>query len=507
MKLFNESDLDKIVKEYVRKTTWLIKTSKRRRDLGVEESFQCSNGFLAFIKVSRNIYQLPIICSEEEPVKQLLEKNLFVKKRSLYCFEAEYSTRYISFMNEVINNSKGRVKFKDYYSIDYETVSAEPLSFEGSNVVCKHTLSNGVEVVVKGYRLIREPIIEPLIYEKLFNKNYENMPRIYRVYYYEDNDVRKYLSIITEYVKGCSLSDWFENSMMKMFTEKSSKAEYGEKLFRLNIRLGSIIADLHLKLNNNENDELFGFEDVTDKDIENWIKRIDMRYNYVLNEIKNIVEENEDKSSGHEKEILEFFYKQLDTRGKSIVEYSKGILQKYYLNTLKGRIHQEPILKRIMIRDDFDLRIIDFEGESFRSRDELLMKEPLVRDLATIINSYYTHILNVYNEKHKSKSLLSNMKKICNQKLSETWIWSIRNAIYLIHGYVGYIVDKGFEEKLLKFTVDKSVSIKTYYHVLLTPWIVDRALYEAYYKLQTGSFDYIIPIVTVLNPVFPIVNV
>lgn len=500
MVVFNEGIVEEIVNEYLPRTTWLIKTSKRKVKLHIEKLFVASNGFLAFLRIGNSLYQLPLICSDNKPIGLIGEKKYFILKNSLYCIEAEYSRNYFEFMNEI------GIDYTEYNRIDTGSVYSEPLTLDSRNAVGLHVLSNGSRLVVKGYRLLDNVILEPLIYEKLFRGKFRHMPRLYRIYYSTLNSFRKYLSLVSEYVEGRSIGETYSNYLKNSLKPGSTSGSQSIDLSIMSIRLGCVTADLHYRLNNIESNNVFGLGIVSESDINKWIERIEKRYRIVLGEVM----EKLNKSKDTEKNILQFFFREMESKENTIIDYVKEVFDKFYIDYYKGRIHQDLVLDRFkFLEETGDFRIIDFEGERFRSVDEVLSKEPLVRDLATLANSIYSIGILTHHELHGERGLLKNVLKIYKQKVPYIWLWSIRKSIHLIYGYAGLLSNTGLREKLLKYnsSTKRGVSLRTHYHILLTPWIIDRALYETIYKIQTSSFDYIVSIAALLKPIFPITGI
>lgn len=501
MKILDEKNIERAISDYLHKTTWFVKTTRRRVKPVVEKVLRTNDGFLIFIKIDQRTYQLPVICSDREPDEILIRENLYFANNSLYCIEAEYSNRYFEFMKEI------GIEYVDFYKINYNVVYSKPLTIDAPNTIGLHELSNGFKIVVKGYRLLDTNTLEPLMYEKLTSSNYRYIPKLYRIYYSTLNGSKKYLSIVVEYIEGSNLEEIYSDQL-KNTVKPSLINKYSHDTYSLGLKIGHMIADLHLKLNSLESSNLFGLEAICNSDISKWVKRVEERYEYLLREISRKVDKL-DLVRESEREIIDFFTRELDSKKNIIIEHTKEILDKFFINSFKGRTHQDLALNRIIWDGrSNELKIIDFEGERYRDSDELISKEPLVRDLATVINSLYSTAMYTYCRVHTKRSLLRNILKIYRQKIPHIWVWTVRNAIYLIYGYTGLLSSYEHGEKLVNFGEinNRKISLRTHYYLLLTPWIIDRALYETIYKLKTTSVDYIVPLTIVLNPVFPVIK-
>ncbi len=502
MKKVDLGKLEKVLPSFLENARWWIG--------GVEEYeivdiLEADKGFLLFLKTRDHLFQLPMV-RVEKPRKELIASNRYVKINGEYYVEAEYTPYYFELMENL------GIDHEDYTGFTGKIVEAKPLALGTTNVVGLHVLGDGSKLVVKGYRLLAKVNLEPLMYRELYRRGFKHIPRLHRIYYYE-LDVKYYLSLVTKYVEGTRDAGY---PFYKALHDYLVKKRKGEKiriqqacLSNLAWRLARIIADMHIRLNPSSSKEFLGLEEITSQDIRAWERRIDARVKFINNTLDKLIGE----SKGRVKVEYEYWLKKFNEAHKTITEV-KNVLAELFTGTYKGRIHQDLHLQQmIYIPSDNNFIITDFEGEPGRTDEERLMKEPLIRDLATMVQSFHYLAFFTYkdvmggSEKEKNPVIgFSRIgKKIAKQKNPITMEWVLRHTIDLAYVYA-HVTSK---EIIGRDLFNYKYPLKKMYHVYLAPWVIERALYETVYELTYGgsrSGWFVIPLTAIINPLLPVLK-
>jgi len=150
------------------------------------------------------------------------------------------------------------------------------------------------------------------------------------------------------------------------------------------------------------------------------------------------------------------------------------------------RTHQDLHLSQFIYDPRRGFIFIDFEGEPARSEDERLLKEPCPRDLATLLRSYQYLTFTAY-ALHTGK----NYDLVGRQFLvkGDPFIrWRAIHGKAIIYSYLGELTNS-LPEVLGLNRGNLSKFIK-----LLTPWYIEKALYEIYYESMYRPYMLPIPI-------------
>ncbi len=453
----------------------------------------CEHGFLTLFEVNNQLFQLPMVRVDEVP-DQL--RNRYIEYGGEYYVEAEYTPYYIELMEKL------GVEHEDFKPINGRVVEARPLTLETTNVVGLQIFSSGLKLVVKSYRLLPRIDLEPRMLIKLSRENYRYIPPLYRAYSLKIMGRKTYLSLMTQYIEGYSDGGYpfytrFKNYLEKRRSSEKLSLDMGcyTRLARL---LGYIIADMHVKLNPQVSHEFFGLEPVSQDDIEIWIKRIENRYRWIMDKLEDL----ENGSKGVKKQEYGYWKNQIMKYYKEWINVIFPRLDKLYIDTYKGRIHQDLHLQQMIYVESIDSFIItDFEGEPGRSDEERGMKEPLIRDLATMINSFHYLSFMTYHEViGRGKSLFRTAKKLMKQKTPLTWEWIVKHMVNMILTYSHATSQSSIGRDL--FGYKKSLS--RYYHLYLPIWILDRTLYEIEYELKYRQDWFVVPAVVLKHQPIPI---
>lgn len=413
------------------------------------------------------LFQLPLLVTSK-PREYLESRSFSYGDR---CFiEAEYS---IEYLREISSMSK--IKYRPILAElrDIHVEKAEALTLESTNsIVIYH--SNLGKLVYKSYRLLPEVNIEVKMLDRLTRMGYRYIPRIYGFVYYDEIPS----GILMEYVEGEGDGGApFYRSLVKYLSTR----EEDPGVVDLSTKLGVIIGELHIALNKDREDGFFGVEFVDDRDISTWINRLYRMYNHGLMRIDEVI----GGLSRDERDEVEF-WRDMYIKASWIIEEAVSYIDKYSLELYKARTHQDLHLAQMVYRGDgvVDFVIIDFEGEPGRTSDERLLKEPLIRDIASMIRSfhYLSHaaLMDTYRLPRHETSL--NMIKE-----DMTSPWRTRQVLAMTHSYSTRVTGSG-----LIGPREKEIARNIWLY--LYPWVVERAVYEFYYESMYRPLWISIPI-------------
>ncbi|MEM1854540.1 MAG: hypothetical protein QW473_03310, partial [Desulfurococcaceae archaeon] len=216
-----------------------------------------------FFKISSGLHRayLPLVKVSELPKDIPLDRAMVINGGKFV--EAEYTPHYLHMLW-----SAGFLEIKEYISLPIANsiVRAQPITLDSSNAVAIHTLSNGVNVVVKSYRKLPKVGIEPLILEALVTSGYKYVPRLYYIVKWGDDVI----TLVMEYVEN--LGDGgtpFYSDAVKYFNEGGRASTIG-----LASQLGVEVSELHKTLISVDND-FFKPETITDFDLRKWEERVE----------------------------------------------------------------------------------------------------------------------------------------------------------------------------------------------------------------------------------------
>lgn len=399
------------------------------------------------------VFQLPLV--EVDNVPSSLENRGFCTSGKCYV-EAEYTTIFLDLIRKLSKTSYREI------TTPIEKISvynSKPLTLESTNTIAVYE-SNYGKLVLKSYRLLPGVNIEVKILEHLGRLRYRYIPRIHGLLFYEGRAT----SIIMDYVAGRGDGGTlFYYSLLEYLERNRNAGEIG-----LASKLGVIIGELHLYLNRESEDSFFGVENTTGRDLSNWEARIEKMYSNGLKRLDEV-----EASLGEtEREELEYWRRKAE-EARPIVEEALDLLSKLYKDAVKARIHQDLHLGQMIYTGDgeVDFVITDFEGEPGRTNEERLEKEPVLRDIASMIRSfhYLSHagIMNALSlTRHKTSLLMME-----NDPSLE---WRIRHVKAMTYSYYARVL------KTILMPQEAS-SPKTIWFYLY-PWIVERAVYEFYYE-------------------------
>jgi maltokinase len=477
--MINKEELRRVLEEKLPSIRWWPWRGVRK-EVFFKYYKPIGSAIITVILVDNTLFYLPLIISNEKPAG--LPNDRIFKINNKYLYEAEFSHKYIDLLREA-----GDFDTKIYNEILFRVVKAEPLTLETTNIVAKHVLENNDAVIVKSYRLLSRINMEPLMLTRLYESRYKNIPRLYMVSKLGSDTV---VSIVMEYVRGYGDGGYpFYISYKNMLLRGRVKPPQGYRL-GLAGKLGTIIGELHLKLNPRESTGFFGLERISDSDISRWCRRLDKRFKDIMDRLSYLEESSERK-----REIKRYgFWKDiLDKRGRIVIEEAKEKME-LFRNGYKARIHQDlHLAQMIYVEEREDFIITDFEGEPGRSDDEKLEKEPPIRDIATMIRSFQYLAFMTYLEV-RGGSIDSLAKRFL--KSDPTWEWRMRHSLSMVLSYLSYTHKSNIHGL-------DPVFITEHYNRLIMPWLVERALYEILYEAMYRPKWVSVPIVGLLNPSIP----
>lgn len=406
---------------------------------------------LLILRAEGLLFHLPLIKVKEVP--RDFERGFCIEGE---CYvEGEYSKYYFAALR---NLGKARVEVVGDLGY-FEVEDAQPLTLESTNAVVEYKTNRG-SLVLKSYRLIPEVDLEVRVLRRLASKNYEHMPRVYAFIHYSS-----YVTgILMSRVKGEQDGGApFYESLCKYLSGDTRAERIG-----LASKLGVIIGKMHVALNS-EPDGFFGVEPVTSSDIDSWASRIERMFRNALRRLDSAI----DAALGKDRAELEYWRDFAEKKGSSIVQDATSQLE-FSKELYKGRIHQDLHLAQMIYTGDgiVDFVVTDFEGEPGRTLQERLLKEPLIRDLATMIRSFhYLSHAAIMNTKHVERHKASELMLKGDPSLA----WRARHVLAMVYSYLARMLGTGLLGKD-EYRVASSVWKYLY------PWIAERAVYEFYYE-------------------------
>lgn len=483
------------------------------------------------IKVSLNggeerFIQFPYVLTRKRLSEELVKRSICVDNG--YLIEAPYVREYFRLMNKLVDEGllDARINVED----GFESEKAEPLSLESTNAIGKHYLTTGL-AIVKSYTTLTRDNIEPLMISRLDERKFNYSPRLLAIYRVKPSVLSKddYVSsIVVKYIEGerdagKPFADDIHNKLLLYMTrEKPADAQavlqssVDFSLEKFTERIGRIIADMHYSLNADANDELFGLEVIDDRDIDAWISRVETYANNIHRALSNL-RNREDGMFGKLYEAIANHFDKIYGSLREIVFNNLNCFKESF----KGRVHGDLHFLQ-MVRSGDVVYIVDFEGEPHRV-GAITVKEPLVRDIATLCNSlvyiWFFQYRDVYCTVHKCGEVMGKYgdrgeeyvmlklgkKLIERNRMPPLYDWVIGNAVLLSLSY-GYRVEYFRNNVEIDLHGFKLGSFVKNYAMYLTPWIFERALYEMWYELSYRPYQAVVPLLTLHYPPLPYIK-
>ncbi|MEM0099419.1 MAG: alpha-amylase [Desulfurococcaceae archaeon] len=468
--MVHEQTFTEALKDYLAKARWWPwKGSPVEVEIAsVEETKKL---VFLLIKAGELLFQLPLMRVNSIPGE--LANRGFCLKSECY-IEAEYTTDYLL---EFVKLRNSRYVNLQTSIDDIKVLKSQPLTLESTNTIASYESTVGA-LVLKSYRLLPDINIEAKMLERLTKRKYKYIPQVHGLLYYD-----KYVSgILMNYIKGIGDGGApFFTSLQEHLEGRKESHEIG-----LASKIGVIIGEMHIALNTGSVDDFFGVETVSDKDVSMWITRMERMYSEGLGRIDNLLTSFENA----EREELEY-WRNMAEQAETTVHDAIAYMEKYGYNLYKARTHQDLHLAQMIYVGDgkIDFVITDFEGEPGRNREERLAKEPLLRDIASMIRSYHylshASLMNKFNlSRHRASILM--------MKNDPTFNWRIRHVIAMTYSYLATV------HKSSILGVDENMVIRRLW-LHLYQWIVERALYEFFYESLYRPLWISIPITGLLE--------
>jgi maltose alpha-D-glucosyltransferase/alpha-amylase len=232
--------------------------------------------------------------------------------------------------------------------------------------------------------------------------------------------------------------------------------------------LGRRTGELHLALAASTLDPAFTPEPFTSEDLQNLLRETRQRAAKVFDVLKERLSQLPD-------EVVEVAASVLGQRRRILDIF--GVLNASSLQTLRTRIHGDYHLGQVL-RVKTDFVILDFEGEPARSLRDRRSKQSPLKDVAGMLRSFsyaaYASLLN-YTARHpENVSRLEPWAQLWERSVSGEFVRSYRHTV---QGARFCPVDAAD------------------FHTLLNVFLLDKALYEVLYELNSRPAWVRIPLV------------
>lgn len=413
-------------------------------------------------------FQLPL--RKTTSIPSGLETRGFCTNGSCYV-EAEYFPDYLELFSKLPGS---RVD----YRIPLEKVaSARPLSLESTNSVALYETPSG-KFVLKSYRLVPGVNLEYMLLKRLSDAGFKHIPTVAGFLTHRSTPA----GVLTRYVKG--VGDGGKPFYDNLMNELSGRSER-RKLLAYSSKLGVMIAEMHIALNPIGEKGFYGVEEVEERDVEKWVKRCERYLESSLKRLSQVAAAIE----GEEREVVEYWARRLDEASAYIRDQLSDLFSHQVL-LYKGRCHQDLHLAQMVFdEENEEFYITDFEGEPGRSDEERATKEPLLRDIASMIRSihYLAHaaIVNHYGISPHRASL-----KMLESDPTEEWRKTALTA--MLYSYLPMATSAGL------LSASKARVLENPW-AFLKPWVLERALYEAFYESMYRPLWASIPIAGIVE--------
>jgi len=418
---------------------------------GVEIVEKADYGELVVLLLRSNnlLFHLPLMRVDKIPAG--LESRGFCLNSE--CFvEAEYTPKYFKLLGSI---GEASIEYLDPSYDLSSVVSAEPLTLESTNSVVRYDLPDKARIVIKSYRLIPLINLEASILRKLVEEKYRHIPEIIAFVKYRNTVT----GVVSKFIKGAGDGGYpFYEALLEYLSGKSNGLRIG-----LASKLGIVISDLHNALNRGGNG-LFGAETTFSSDIEKWRLRIERMYSESMKRLDEAISRGNERLT-YWRDILEEKYELIET-AVSMLDMFNGLP--------KARTHQDLHLGQMIYVDKpvEDFVITDFEGEPGRSDEERLMKEPLLRDVASMIRSFhYLSHAGIMNYMGKSQDEVSRIMIERDPSIN----WRLTHVRAMVYSYIMNI------DAARLLGVSREHLVRDFPRILY-PWIIERAVYEIYYE-------------------------
>lgn len=493
-----------------------------------------NSGFM-LIQAGASLFQFPYAVVKELPEVLKDREDRFIElkvgEEKLFIVEAEYTDKYFGILERLIEERWLDITREKYFEADLTTHRAEPLFPDSTNTVGLHISKSGGRVVVKSYRKLDPSNVEPLIMAKLSRNGFKNVPTVYQLYRINYGGVTYSLSIVLEYIEGeKDLGRIYWQHLGGKFSRRTRRVEGVEEKFKqvfedeevdeLTCKVGSMVADMHFYLNAG-GEGSSSLESISGSDVDRWLRRIDAYVKDIGSLMDNYVSKCSEELRSTYEQLRSFF----DKVNGVVYDNVSPCFKELFENALKGDVHQDLHFQQMMYRfkteklRDVEIYILDFEGEPGRADGRV--KEPLVRDIATLANSFmyiwFFSYKDFYGEKivRKRRGVEKPAEDVVIAEVSRRLVeterrplmhsWVVKNTVTLALSYSNRVKQyKNRKIDLLGFPDDRP--LQKFYVAYLTPWIYERTLYEIRYELQHRPSWFPVPLVFLKYPALPYVS-
>ncbi len=433
--------------------------SREVAEIYVKDCIEIEDHILLQIQYLNQLFYLPLKRLDKEP-ENIASSLTRLSIGDEEYIESEYSPDYLDILRKTKDISE-----EVFNKLFCKPIKIVPLAKNTSNIVVASIGDNCV-YVVKSYRKLPQINIEPLVIKILAKEEFKYIPTLYSIYYWNNYVI----TLVLEYVKGFDGGKPFYESLYKSLELNKLVPKIG-----LASLVGVEVAEFHKSIVLNSRkyideelyQKIFSPEPITYKDLEYWVKRMENYRKMVLNNMDKYL---------HEHPWIDYWRILFDKYSDKIIEKASFFMEKHYSDRVKARTHQDLHFGQFIYVDKTGFLFTDFEGEPARSDEERLYKEPLLRDIATLIRSLHYIEFFAYKEfiKEDISKTASKLLGIDHQLINT---WHKRHEIALLYSYIG-----GIAREATKITGFSIQELMTNIGSLLYPFIVEKALYEAYYE-------------------------
>ncbi len=438
---------------------------RKPRAIHIETFLSYNNSIYTILSIEDKFFYLPLRITDKPP--SFLPSERVIEVDSGYLVEAEFTTDYIPSIRRSGYFSEELVS---PYPLLERASSVEPVTLESSNVIVHYGCELG-GYVVKSYRLLSRYNLEPEMLKILTLKNYMYTPRLYSIYRLGEYVV----SIAIEYIRG-------EGDGGKPFYEALYETlSSGKRVHRIGLAslLGVEVALFHKILSSYQN-QVYTPEDIGSGDIDKWCNRIGRLYRLSLRNLDML---------SREYSWVDKWRIFVEDKIGVLVDKAVDVIDRVYRGLKKNRIHQDLHLAQFIYSRERGFILTDLEGEPAREDTERIEKEPVFRDIASLIRSFdylsFSCIQGVLGRD------TSEIGWLLVDKGDPSIEWKTIHTRALVNSYLFRIGRDSIE--IIGCSIDRLLNR---INDLIYPWIVERGLYELYYESMYRPENIPIPVST-----------
>ncbi|ABL78207.1 hypothetical protein [Thermofilum pendens] len=385
------------------------------------------DAYLVRVVSNGDEYLLPVArCSCSEKYAVMLEGSMFC--------EAEYCP---GFLEELLSGRFEAVKLRLFDDFEGRAVLVGAVAEDATNPHVAYEIG-GRKVLLKGYRLLRRDNPEPLFLEYLSGSGVA--PRLFAAYSYGGYTLGVFMELVEGAVDPGSVLYATAVDVAKGVGDSAAQRD-------LLGSIGEAVAGFHLAMERCTSDWCAP-SPVVESDVELWYRRM----LFYLQSLAEVVPGG--------------WLSELRRRVEGSREYLQG-----FVGSTKLRIHQDLHFSQMLFKPPGRVYLLDFEGEPGRPQEFSTVLEPAARDLASLARSLsYIAFFS-----------LKEAEELSNERVVEEFVsgstgarrlleWSLEVLERILGSYASRV-----HRRL--FPADPGSRLS-----LLHPWVLERALYEAYYE-------------------------